>query len=203
MAFINGIKNIYHILNNYTFEVFFIGAICIILIVAIYRFFTGQKGSWSNQYFIPDNINNNKKKLRYDNDDTSLSSSLSSLPKKSFDSKGEVECRRVLQKIFKKPFEKIRPNFLNNPVSGNYNLELDCYDEEYKIAVEYNGVQHYKYCPYFHKNKEAFMNQKYRDEMKIRLCKDNGIFLITVPYTVQIDQIESFLINELNKKVNT
>jgi hypothetical protein len=53
--------------------------------------------------------------------------------------------------------------------------------------------------PYFHKNKEAFYNQKYRDELKKRMCKDNGIILIEVPYTVKEHEIEDFLINELRK----
>jgi len=73
------------------------------------------------------------------------------------DSKGETECRRVLQKIFQRPFLKARPDFLNNPVTGNqFNLELDCYDHSLKLAVEYNGQQHYQYNKFFHRNKEHF-----------------------------------------------
>ncbi len=112
------------------------------------------------------------------------------------DSKGEVECRRVLESIFNAPFNKIRPKFLNNSVTSS-NLEIDCYNDDLKIGVEYNGVQHYKYTPYFHKNEEAFMNQKYRDEMKRRLCKDNDILLIEVPHTVAIEDIQQYIIEEL------
>ena len=83
---------------------------------------------------------------------------------------------------------------MRNPVTGgDFNLELDCYDPELGIAVEYNGVQHYKFIPFFHKNKEAFLNQKYRDDMKRRICKDNGILLIEVPYTVKTEDIKSFI----------
>ena len=116
------------------------------------------------------------------------------------DSKGELECRRVLQKIFRKPFDKARPDFLRNPVTGgNFNLELDCYNPELKLACEYSGQQHYKYLPFFHRNKDAFLNQKYRDELKLRMCKDNGITLIEVPYVVKIENIEGFLKKELRK----
>jgi hypothetical protein len=119
------------------------------------------------------------------------------------DSKGEIECRRVLEKIFNKPFNKARPNFLNNPVTGgNFNLELDCYNEDLQIAVEYNGLQHYKYVPYFHKNNEAFLNQKYRDDMKRRICKDENIILIEVPYTVKVENIERFIKDELRIKLS-
>ncbi len=37
----------------------------------------------------------------------------------------------------------------------NFNLEIDCYSPKLKLGVEYNGAQHYKFIPHFHKNKEA------------------------------------------------
>ena len=76
-------------------------------------------------------------------------------------------------------------------------MELDCYDENLRLAVEYNGAQHYKYIPYFHKNKEAFLNQKYRDELKRHLCKENKITLIEVPNTINVNNIESYLLGKL------
>ena len=89
---------------------------------------------------------------------------------------------------------------MNNPVTGgNFNLELDCYNQDLNIACEYNGAQHYKYIPYFHKNKEAFYNQRYRDELKRRICKDNGIILIEVPHTVKTENIENYISKELKK----
>jgi hypothetical protein len=123
-----------------------------------------------------------------------------SKPKKkaSFESKGETECRRAVETLTGKPFPKARPNFMMNGVSG-HNLELDCYNDELKIAVEYNGEQHYKYIPYFHTSKDAFYNLKYRDDMKKRLCNQNGITLITVPYTVNNEDIEKYIKNNLPK----
>jgi hypothetical protein len=42
------------------------------------------------------------------------------------ESKGEIECRRVLKKLFNRPFNKCRPDFLRNPVTGgNFNLVSD------------------------------------------------------------------------------
>jgi len=66
--------------------------------------------------------------------------------------------------------------------------------------VEYNCIQHYKYVPFFHKTKDSFYNQKYRDDMKRRLCRENGITLIEVPYTVKFEHIRGFLIAELKKR---
>ena len=115
------------------------------------------------------------------------------------ESTGETTCRKYLERRFGKSFNKIRPDFLKNPVMGGYNLELDCYNGDMKLAVEYNGAQHYKYTPYFHKNKESFANQKYRDEMKRTKCKEHGIKLIEVPYTISHDKIPSYLDYELMK----
>jgi hypothetical protein len=113
------------------------------------------------------------------------------------ESKGEMQCRYVLQKLFNKPFIKERPDILRNPVTGDNNLELDCYNRELKLAVEYNGAQHYKYIPFMHRTRDSFNNQKYRDHIKRELCQKNGINLIEVPYTVKIQDIEEYLTTKL------
>lgn len=122
------------------------------------------------------------------------------LPQKKFrvarESRGETECRRVLEKIFKAPFPNVRPAWLNNSVTGRA-LELDCYNESLNIAVEYNGRQHYEYIPAFHHTRDAYYNQQYRDERKKELCAQNGTYLVVVPYTVAVDAIENYLVDRL------
>ena len=112
------------------------------------------------------------------------------------DSRGERECRRVLEKIFKRPFSKKRPSFLHNKVTGQP-LEIDCFNEELMIGCEYNGKQHYEYVPRFHRSRESFHNQQYRDDIKHRACELNGVRLIVVPYTIQIPQIENHIRDKL------
>jgi len=112
------------------------------------------------------------------------------------ESSGEMECRRVAEMLTGRPFPKKRPDFLRNSVT-DANLEIDCYCDELKIGIEYNGKQHYHYTPYFHSSKDAFYTTKYRDEMKARLCKENGVNLIIVPYTVDIKDIEEYLKQKL------
>ena len=164
--------------NENGFNILLVISVITILILSLFRI--GKKGSWSNSYTY--NL-------------TQRPSVTQTPPRQS---KGELECRRVLQKLFNKPFKSCRPDFLRNPVTGGlFNLELDCYEHSLKLAVEYNGIQHYKYVPYFHKNKEAFLNQKYRDDMKRRMCKDNKITLIEVPNTIDISNIENYLITKL------
>jgi hypothetical protein len=119
-----------------------------------------------------------------------------STPKKI--SAGEKECKRALENIYKKPFlSNIRPDFMSNPIGG-HNLELDVYNSDLKLACEYNGIQHYQFVPFFHSNKQEFDLQKYKDEIKRRLCKDNNIDLIEVPYTVEHDDIENYIRDALD-----
>lgn len=170
--------------KTYGFEMAVGLSILFILLMGFFYWLKGRRGTWTPL------------DTKFDINSKNYSFKKNKFP--SRESKGEIECKRVLEKIFNKPFPKDRPHFLRNPVTGgNFNLELDCYNKELQLAVEYSGRQHYEYIPYFHKNKEAFTNQKYRDYMKRTMCKDNKITLIEVPYTVDIKDIESFLKKEL------
>lgn len=183
-------KSIKYYWKKYSFEIILIGSILLILILSLTRI--GKKGKWDELFKI---INKSGKRKLLNNN---LDSSSSFQDKHITDSKGEIKCRQILENIFKKPFSKNRPDFLRNKVTGNiHNLELDCYNPQLKIALEYNGIQHYKHTPYFHKNKEAFYNQCYRDDMKRRLCKENDILLIEVPYTVKYDDLEDYILKSL------
>lgn len=115
------------------------------------------------------------------------------------ESKGEAECRYVLETIFNKPFPKRRPRFLFNNETGS-NMELDMYNKELRIACEYNGQQHYKYVPYFHRNGQSdFEKQKRRDKLKRSVCHKLGIFLIEIPYTVKLKDIRTEIAKKLRR----
>ncbi len=121
------------------------------------------------------------------------------ITKGGFESKGEARTRAFLETYFRQPFGKVRPNFLNNDVTGGrFNMEIDCYNENLKLGVEYNGRQHYEYTPHFHPTKDAFYNQKYRDKLKRIYCNERGITLIEIPYTEK--NIENWLQNELEAR---
>lgn len=105
------------------------------------------------------------------------------------ESKGEKECRRIMQKLFQKEFTRVRPDFLLNR-NTNRRLELDCYNDKLKLALEYNGaIQHY--------NDRDQIN---RDKMKKEMCKQNGVTLISVPYTVPFNELENYILYKLEKK---
>ena len=68
----------------------------------------------------------------------------------------------------------------------NSSVRVDFYTEyQGRIyIIEYNGVQHYKYIPYFHKDSiENFNKQVDRDTNVYNYCIDNDIILVTIPYT--------------------
>ena len=101
-------------------------------------------------------------------------------------SNGEQICKKVIEEIYEKPFYTVRPDFLKNPET-NRNLELDLYNDELKIAVEYNGKQHYVWPNNIHNSYEKFIKQIRRDQFKVDKCDENGVYLITVPYNVGLD----------------
>jgi len=114
-----------------------------------------------------------------------------SAPKKQ--SIGEKECKRVIEEIYGVPFQtQLRPDWLLNPLTGR-KMELDLYNEDLKLAIEYNGRQHYVYTPFFHSSIEKFRDQVKRDHSKIDICDGRGVYVITVPYNVPVDKIEKFI----------
>lgn len=180
--------------NEYGFKILVYGAIFIIAIIFVYNRLYSQRGSFVDySNYMLDLFNKPVGLPTYTDDDDDDANRGAT---RRTTSRGEIECKRSIENITGKPFEKRRPSFLRNHIT-DANLELDCYNEELKLAVEYNGEQHYKFVPYFHRTRDAFYNTKYRDDIKRQLCAKNGIRLIVVPYTVDIDDITNFLSQQL------
>lgn len=102
-------------------------------------------------------------------------------------SKGELLVREICEKLLGKKFIKIRPNWLKNNET-NCNMELDLYNEELKLAFEYDGEQHHRFINYFHASREDFIKQQKKDLLKQQLCIDNDITLIRVPYSIKLNE---------------
>jgi hypothetical protein len=90
----------------------------------------------------------------------------------------EEHCRTVLEELTGKKFKNVRPLFLKG-------LELDGYNEDSKLAFEYNGQQHYKFVSLFHFDEDDLIAQQKRDIDKIRRCKRNKVHLIIIPYWIE------------------
>lgn len=95
-------------------------------------------------------------------------------------SRGEQLCRKVMEILFGVSFRSAFPEWLVNP-NTNRRLQLDGYSAKRHIAFEYQGAQHYKEVPRFHRNPEALHTLQNRDALKAALCQQQGINLVLVP----------------------
>lgn len=114
-------------------------------------------------------------------------------------SKAEEECRVVLEELIGEKCPPAQPDFLINPETGR-RLELDCYNERYKIALEYNGIQHYVWPNFTKQSKQEFIAQVRRDIFRVDMCDRNGVYLITVPYNVKSEYIRTYIEYYLKKR---
>lgn len=96
------------------------------------------------------------------------------------DRSGEDACRKWLEGHFSQPFPKVWPPWLR--LSTGRKLQLDGYNENLRLAFEYQGTQHYRFVPWFHKTPQEFEAQKQRDVEKATLCEAHGVYLLVVPF---------------------
>lgn len=115
-----------------------------------------------------------------------------------YESQGEQISRACLEQIYHVPFSNVRLADLKNPNTGR-DLELDCYNPTLKIAVEYHGINHYRFVPFFHKTVAQYEAMRNRDVYKQQKCIELGITLIIVPYNTTHDNICAFIIRELKR----
>lgn len=59
----------------------------------------------------------------------------------------------------------------------NRSLPFDIYIPKWKIFIEVNGLQHYKFVKYWHINKNGFEYQKKKDIMKRVFARKNGTYI--------------------------
>lgn len=173
--------------------------IFIFFLIIFYNYMKGN-GSFNSTFTYPNNIPYiNKFISSYGNKKfLDILSNFNPRKEKIRESKGERECRNVLESLFGVKFPNTRPHFLLNDITGK-RLELDCYNESMRLAVEYQGIQHAKHVPFFHNTEADFHAQVYRDKLKRKLCIKYGIDLIEVPHTIKISDIRVFIYAELQR----
>jgi thiol-disulfide isomerase/thioredoxin len=95
----------------------------------------------------------------------------------------ENKILQVVSELFPQhQFTKLRPSWLI--YKHGKPLELDIYNDDLKLAIEYNGIQHYEFVPMMHKNVETFEQQQERDKFKADMCEKKGIHLISIHYSL-------------------
>jgi len=108
--------------------------------------------------------------------------------------KTELKCRTIFENLLGKTFPNLRHEFIRNPKTGR-KLELDGYCDELKLAFEYDGEYNYKPIV----SEEKLEEQLYREQIKTKVCIDNGIVLIRIPYWKK-NSLEEYIKSELNEK---
>lgn len=105
--------------------------------------------------------------------------------------------RQFFEKLFNNEFKKAYPPWLISP-KGN-KMHLDGYNKELKLAFEQQGSQHYIYSQFLHKTKERFLRIQQHDKLKRIQCKQHGVHLMAVPYTVKVEGREKFIRSETKR----
>ena len=77
---------------------------------------------------------------------------------------------------------------------GNGLLSYDFYISRFNLLIEYQGIQHEKFIPVFHKTMKDFLKQQEHDRRKREYAKNNNINLLEIWY-YDFDRIEEILDN--------
>lgn len=96
-------------------------------------------------------------------------------------SKGQTLLTSVAKKLL--PGQKI----INEHHLGD-RLKLDVYCPSYKLALEFHGIQHFKYSPLFFDSREEFLEAQKRDAKKAQMCAEQGIALVVFRYNDNISE---------------
>ena len=83
---------------------------------------------------------------------------------------------------------------LENGSKQRFDFYLE--NDKHKIAIEYNGEQHYNETNYFTEDLKTFQE---RDRRKAEYCKKQGIELYVIPYTATNSEIQSIISNIIDK----
>jgi len=105
-------------------------------------------------------------------------------------SKSERAFKAALEARLGVTFVKVRPPFLTYTKGAA--LELDMYDETRRLAVEYDGPQHYEFPNTYHRTRAEFEQQKARDAFKSAACEKNGVRLVRIRASTLPDELQQF-----------
>jgi hypothetical protein len=93
-----------------------------------------------------------------------------------------INCLNYIKEILKEEYEsEVVFEGLFNPLTKK-SLRVDGYFRKKGIVVEYQGIQHYKVIPYFHKGKNTLEYQQFKDQLKKDYFEQHNIKYICIPY---------------------
>lgn len=76
-------------------------------------------------------------------------------------------------------------------------LFFDFYIKKLGVLIEVQGQQHTQFVKHFHRDKEAFLKQKERDNLKIIWAEQEGLHLVRINYNEKITK--SLILKKIKK----
>lgn len=76
-------------------------------------------------------------------------------------------------------------------------LPFDFYLPDKNVLIEFQGIQHEKFVPFFHGDEDGFIEQQIKDELKKDFAKDNNIRFVEVWY-YELSDIKLALDKKMN-----
>ena len=103
-----------------------------------------------------------------------------------------------------KVFELLKELFPHNRIKAEYyvnykgkRLFFDFYIRELGVLIEVQGQQHSKFIKHFHGEKEVFLAQKNRDNLKIEYVQENKLLSL-----IKFNYDENITKSLLQRKIN-
>lgn len=92
------------------------------------------------------------------------------------------------------------PLWLFKVVDGNrIYLDLDGFNNELKIAFEYNGILHYAPAdPNIEKDIQSYETKVMNDGIKMQKSRENNVILIIIHYKIHITQLKNYVKSRLS-----
>ena len=103
--------------------------------------------------------------------------------------------RAHFEQLFRKPFPRVRPDWLRN--STGHPLELDGFCEDLSLAFEHQGGQHFREVTFFANHSLRAIRR--RDARKRRMCKRRQVALIEIPALfshISVADLPAFILEE-------
>ncbi len=112
---------------------------------------------------------------------------------KSPRTKSEARAIEVLEKLTGKKFPTVHPDFMR--YKGK-RLELDGYNAEMGVAIEFSGPMHTKWYP-AKESYEKYLARIETDKIKRQLCEARGVLLIVVDMRLPVHLYRDYFLSRL------
>lgn len=106
--------------------------------------------------------------------------------------------RNIIEYLTDIKFTKIRPLWLLS--KNGKRMQIDGFNQQHNLAFQYQGIQHFQYHRYFHRNNiNNFIYSQERDQLKRQILKNKQIILLQPDYTIKRTEFISFIQSQFNK----